>query len=157
MEIIESYIVSMTQGPADILAPVVIAREAGLVDIATGSDGRARADIGFVPLLETVDELRAAGTILDTLLSVAPYRAVVTARGNVQEVMLGYSDSNKDGGYLSSNWNLYVAQQALSVQAASGGRLALGIGLSHQIVVESLWGLSYAKPVRRARCADRTA
>jgi phosphoenolpyruvate carboxylase len=117
------YIVSMTAGVSDILAPLLFAKEAGL--FAPEAEPPT-SGLQMVPLFETIDDLRGCGAILAELLSLPVYRRHLQAWGGLQQVMLGYSDSNKDGGFLTSNWELYRAQRELArVSRAQGVRLLL--------------------------------
>jgi phosphoenolpyruvate carboxylase len=141
-EAVGPCIVSMARGPDDVLSVLYLARRAGLVD------ERGRADIDVVPLLETVDDLDAAPRILRELAALPVYRSHLDARGGRQMVMLGYSDSNKDGGFAASRWSLYRAQEKLVTVMAEtgitielfhgqGGTVGRGGGKTHRAVLAS--------------------
>ena len=115
---VPNYIISMCQSVSDMLEPAILLKEAGLLD---ASGDQPYAAVGIVPLFETIDDLQRGSSILEAALDLPLYRALVTARGDSQEVMLGYSDSNKDGGYLAANWALYRAELDLVESARKTG------------------------------------
>jgi phosphoenolpyruvate carboxylase len=113
----------MTAGVSDILTPLFFAKEAGL--FSPESDPPV-SGLQVVPLFETIEDLRGCGAILTELFSLPVYRRHLQAWGGLQQVMLGYSDSNKDGGFVTSNWELYRAQRELAdVCRTEGVRLLL--------------------------------
>jgi phosphoenolpyruvate carboxylase len=126
-EAVPTYIISMCQSVSDMLEAALLLKEAGLLNLSHhDSGGSVYAPVGIVPLFETIDDLQRGARILEDALDVPIYRAMVRGRGETQEIMLGYSDSNKDGGYLAANWALYRAELEL-VEAArrTGIRLRL--------------------------------
>ncbi len=139
----ESFILSMAHGHEDMLATLVLARVAGLY---RPSDGVA--DVSVVPLFETLDDLGRCSVELERAAQQPAYRRYLELRGGMQEIMLGYSDSNKDGGILMSSFALYRAQQRLAAVAkrnhlrleifhGRGGSIGRGGGPS-QRAIESL-------------------
>jgi phosphoenolpyruvate carboxylase len=120
-----NFILSMTHSAADILGAYVLAKEAGLF---VEDAGGALCTLPIVPLFETIPDLRDAPDIMRDFLAIPLVKRSTRSQGNVQEVMIGYSDSNKDGGFFPSNWELYKAQAKLT---AVGQESGVAIGFFH--------------------------
>jgi len=142
--LLKNYILSMTQSASDILALFYLAQAQGLIHVAHKKVKSAQ--MSFVPLFETIDSLQKAHEVMEELFSIPLYRSYVKTQGDVQEIMLGYSDSSKDGGYLAANWNLYQAQKNLFKTAekygiqlkffhGKGGTVDRGGGESHSAIL----------------------
>lgn len=153
-----TLIVSMTRSLSDLLAVYLIAREGGLARI--GEDGVLVCRMGVTPLFETLDDLRDAADTLGAFLDHPATKASIAARGGrpVQQVMVGYSDSNKDGGILASQWAIYRAQKAMAVVAEErgvdllifhgrGGTPSRGAGPTHRFL-EALPAQSFKGALR---------
>ncbi len=113
-----TYVISMARGTEDLLRVLLLAREAGLVDLA-GDPSQSAIDV--VPLFETLDDLDRAPAVVRALLDDPVYRRQLEARGRRQEIMIGYSDSAKDAGLLPASWALYRAQEEIAAIADSSG------------------------------------
>jgi phosphoenolpyruvate carboxylase len=168
---IGTYIVSMTREVSDLLAVLVLAKEAGLGEWGSGRAGEresggdeakkslslplsrslalplsASPTLPIAPLFETIDDLRRAPLVMKRLFEIGVYRRLLAANGDLQEVMIGYSDSSKDGGILTSSWELYKAQESLWAVAREhgvelrlfhgrGGTVGRGGGPSHEAIL----------------------
>jgi phosphoenolpyruvate carboxylase len=135
------YVISKTASASDILEVAVLLSEVGLMH-----PREQRLDVDIVPLFETIDDLRNCAGVMNQLFGLPEYRQLLRSRGDVQEVMLGYSDSNKDGGYTTSTWELYKAEVALievfrhhgiklRLFHGRGGSVGRGGGPSYQAIL----------------------
>lgn len=142
-EAVPNYVISMCTSVSDLLECAVLLKEAGLLD---PGDGAATCPVNIVPLFETIEDLQVSATTLRAALAVPVYRQLVDSKGGLQEVMLGYSDSNKDGGYLAANWALYRAELDLVEVAREqdvrlrlfhgrGGTVGRGGGPSYEAIL----------------------
>jgi phosphoenolpyruvate carboxylase len=138
---IENVIISKTDGVSDLLEVALLLKEVGLLRPQENA-----LDVNIVPLFETIDDLADSGAIMDRLFSTPLYKSLLASRGGMQEVMIGYSDSNKDGGFLTSGWSLYRAETALVEVFARhgialrlfhgrGGSVGRGGGPSYQAIL----------------------
>lgn len=138
---VPNYVISKADAVSDVLEVVLLAKEVGLM---RPDDGALALNV--VPLFETIADLRAAGRIMDALLALPAYARLLKSRDGLQEVMLGYSDSNKDGGYFTSGWELYKAEIELVEVFARhdvrlrlfhgrGGSVGRGGGPSYQAIL----------------------
>jgi phosphoenolpyruvate carboxylase len=146
---IRTYIVSMTHEASDLLAVLVLAKQAGLIEYSGPATDRlspVATRIGVCPLFETIDDLRRAPQVMANLFTNPVYRRLLEAQGNLQEIMIGYSDSSKDGGILTSSWELFKAQErlwevarehgvALRLFHGRGGTVGRGGGPSHEAIL----------------------
>jgi len=137
-----NYIISKTDNASDILETALLLKEVGL--LKTGEAPHLYLNI--IPLFETIEDLRNCSVIMNELFSLPYYRKLLDSRGNVQEIMLGYSDSNKDGGFLTANWELYKAEIELTkifskhkiklrLFHGRGGTVGRGGGPSYQAIL----------------------
>ena len=122
-EALSRYVISKADSVSDILEVATLLKDVGLLH-----PGEHRLHVDIVPLFETIEDLQRCGDVMDALFATPEYRRLLKSRGDVQEVMLGYSDSNKDGGYLTSTWELYTAELTLIDVFARHG---VGIRLFH--------------------------
>ncbi len=138
---IPNIVISMAHGVSDILEVALLLRECGLLRPQT-----AELDVNIVPLFETIADLRGCGAVMAQLFAIPEYRRLLGGRRDTQQVMLGYSDSNKDGGFLTSGWELYKAEMALtdvcrrngirlSIFHGRGGSVGRGGGPSYQAIL----------------------
>jgi phosphoenolpyruvate carboxylase len=111
---LRNYVISKCESVSDVLEVAVLLREVGLV-------GPDHLDVQIVPLFESIEDLHRAGQIVEAMLAIPRYRQWLSGLGDEQEIMLGYSDSNKDGGYLAANWGLYRAELDLVAIARKAG------------------------------------
>jgi phosphoenolpyruvate carboxylase len=137
-----NYIISMTKSVSDLLEVALMVQQSGMLEV-----GESQAlHINIIPLFETIGDLQGCGPIMDALFSIPFYRELLKSRDNTQEVMLGYSDSNKDGGYLTANWELYKAEVELvkvfekhgvelRLFHGRGGTVGRGGGPSYQAIL----------------------
>jgi phosphoenolpyruvate carboxylase len=143
-ETVSELVISNTQSHADVLELLVLARRAGVV--RREPDGRYTSSVDLVPLFESVASLRGARDSMERLYRSPAYREQLRARGMRQQIMVGYSDSAKDGGYFAAAWALYVAQLALAAQADAhgvsveffhgrGGTISRGGGPTHRAIL----------------------
>jgi phosphoenolpyruvate carboxylase len=129
-EVCENYVISFTHQPSDVLAVLLLAKEAGLVKVAASSQQPAASDalspqiesyLHIVPLFESIEDLNRSPEMMGKLYNTPVYREALASYGYLQEVMIGYSDSNKDGGFLTSNWELYKGQKTLAAASREAG------------------------------------
>ncbi|QRX83188.1 phosphoenolpyruvate carboxylase [Glaciimonas sp. PAMC28666] len=150
---IRNYIISHTETVSDLLEVMVLQQETGLVripldavDLDTKAVANSEPELMVIPLFETIPDLRAAAEIMQNWMALPPVARLIVEQGRLQEVMLGYSDSNKDGGFLTSNWELYKAEielvrvfntagVKLRLFHGRGGTVGRGGGPSYQAIL----------------------